>query len=185
MSAQPYSLYRPAESGNATLAPCGWEAGPGVATEVPYRLPFHVLIDQMSASGHGAMTRIVGKIPSGAPSEYEHLRTQLRELEKLGDDWNGYGSEAPNAQAIQAASTALAILHDLGSLPSRIVASADGGAALLFFLTDGYADIECFNSGETLAGLQLPDRPPEVDDVILDFDSLRDFCDRICRSGNA
>lgn len=133
------------------------------------------------------------KPANGAPSKvvFEErqllvtLQSQLAELADLRDDWNGYGAEAPNESALSAAGGVLNILNELDLLPSRIVASADGGVSLVFLIPGGYVDIECFNEGDILAGFQLPRQPPEVEEVVLDKEFLSVLGERIRQLGYA
>lgn len=133
------------------------------------------------------------KPANGAPSKvvFEErqllvtLQSQLAELANLEDDWNGYGAKAPSQRALRAAAELLVMLNDLDFLPSRIVASADGGVSLVFLIPDGYVDIECFNEGGILAGFQLPGRPPEVGEIVLDKESLSELSERIRHLGHA
>jgi hypothetical protein len=73
----------------------------------------------------------------------------LSQLSSVPDDWNGYGSPAPSAEAIGTARTILAILWTERLLPRRVLPSADGGVALVFSsANENRAVIETLNSSE-------------------------------------
>ena len=59
-------------------------------------------------------------------------------------------AERPESYAIGCASEVIGQLANDGLVPTKVVASAEGGVAICFVAGDKYADIECFNSGEML-----------------------------------
>lgn len=137
-----------------------------------------------------ASDKPANRTPSKVAFEERHLplatlQSQLAGLADLGDDWNGYGAAAPNKNALSLADRMLTVLNELDLLPSRIVASADGGVSLVFLIPGGYVDIECFNEGDILAGFQLPRQPPEVEEVVLDKEFLSVLGERIRQLGYA
>jgi len=75
----------------------------------------------------------------------------LRNLANLSDNWNGYGAEAPNLTARRSARMVLDNLERINLQPSRIISSAAGGVSLCFFRPMKYAEVECYNSGESVA----------------------------------
>ena len=80
---------------------------------------------------------------------------RLKQLESLGDGWNRYDSESPNADSCRNTQLILQILADRGLQPTRVDPSAEGGICISFFEEDRYADIECFNTGEILAAIRF------------------------------
>ncbi len=73
----------------------------------------------------------------------------LSELSSVPDDWNGYGSPAPSAEAITTARTILNTLWTERLLPRRVLPSAEGGVALVFSSTnENRAVIETLNNNE-------------------------------------
>jgi hypothetical protein len=60
------------------------------------------------------------------------------------------GTEAPSNVAIAWAHLVLQQLQTDGLLPTRVVASAEGGVGICFIDGSKYADIECLNSGAIL-----------------------------------
>jgi hypothetical protein len=90
------------------------------------------------------------------------LSQQIKDFSKLETNWDSYGSKAPNHTAISEALKVLDIAHAAGMLPTRVDASVDEGIALSFIRDTRYTDIECYNSGEILAGIH--DRAPQKRD---------------------
>lgn len=167
---------------DATNGP--WQKAPRRITVEPSLFRMSELMERMSDTGHHGQVYI--RSFSVESSALVRLQSQLAELADLEDDWNGYGAKAPNQRALTAAAEALDILNDLDiRLPSRIVASADGGVSLVFLVPGGYVDIECFNEGDILAGFQFPGRPPEVEEVVLDREFLLVLSERIRQLGHA
>ena len=102
-------------------------------------------------------------------------RAELERLTTLPANWDMDGSPAPNRVAIQSAQAILETLYgQFGWAADRIVASAEGGVALVFSRAGRYADIECFNTGEILAGMSAGAGSPEVWAIGLDkqFETL-------------
>ena len=104
----------------------------------------------------------------GTPSSYRFSKVprrspfadKLEELGRLADNWNGYGSQAPNEQARSWASYALDRLCEHQLIPLDVVPSPDGGVVIV--LQDKrrrYADIEILNAQIVLAGLDASDMP--------------------------
>ena len=76
---------------------------------------------------------------------------ELAALGRLANNWDGCGAVAPATMAVELAREVLQIAADFELAPCSIDASLDGGVCVSFVCSDHYADIECFNSGETLA----------------------------------
>ncbi len=83
--------------------------------------------------------------------------------------------------AIANARSVLKLLGQVDFLPSRIMASVDGGITICFIVGDRYSDIECVNSGEILA--VISDRSscqsPDVWDIGGDHKNLHSSIERI------
>lgn len=94
--------------------------------------------------------------------KFEALRTSLSKLEHLQANWDTYNAEAPSPGAIGRAENALSVIEEAGYIPSAVVPSGEGGVAICFSHKWGYADIEFFNSGETLAVAYRTNEDPEV-----------------------
>jgi hypothetical protein len=79
------------------------------------------------------------------------LQNRLGQLSALRANWDTYGSEPPSAKAVAAAAAIAKAFIEFGLIPDAVGPSAEGGVAICFVRNQKYADIECFNSGETLA----------------------------------
>jgi hypothetical protein len=100
--------------------------------------------DAMIASREGSeyVRRKIAQI------EFEN---RLSRLAMLPANWDTYGSEVPSAAAVAAAGVIGKAFINFGLIPDAVSPSAEGGVAICFVRNHKYADIECFNSGETLA----------------------------------
>ncbi len=84
---------------------------------------------------------------------------KLRAIERDQSLWPE-DAEAPNPNALYWAKMVLRRLADDMFLPTRVVASAEGGVAICFVKGDKYADVECLNAGMILGVLSnRRDRP--------------------------
>jgi len=78
-------------------------------------------------------------------------RQKLGSLEGFSGAFSTFEAEVPTKIVISAASNIVDKLIEVGLNPDAIVPSAEGGVAICFVKDGRYADIECLNSGETLA----------------------------------
>jgi hypothetical protein len=79
------------------------------------------------------------------------FQNQLKSFRTLKDNWNGYGSSAPNSIALINSQTVLDILHQMNFPPMAIAPSAEDGIAISFTKANKNAIIECYNDGDILA----------------------------------
>ena len=79
------------------------------------------------------------------------INDRLNRLANLPANWDGYGSDAPSRVAVHSAIAIATAFINFGLIPDAVTPSPEGGIALCFVGNNKYADIECFNSGETLA----------------------------------
>ena len=85
--------------------------------------------------------------------------SKLRAIQAEPDLWPE-GADGPNDEAIALAAQVLERLENDMVVPSRVVATAEGGVAICFVKGDAYADVECFNDGVILgATTNGRDRP--------------------------
>ncbi len=77
---------------------------------------------------------------------------QLEELRELEENWDSYGAAPPNDLALALTTKVLQHLSEAGLPAPCINASAEEGVCISFRTSDLYADIECLNSGEVVAG---------------------------------
>lgn len=77
--------------------------------------------------------------------------TEVERIHRLPDNWDSYGSAAPNKRATLAAYETLEFLWDVGLEPARVAPIADEGF-IIWISTGGLeASIECLNTGEVSA----------------------------------
>lgn len=93
------------------------------------------------------------------------FQNQLRSLRNLQDDWNGYGSKAPNSIALINSQTVLDILHQMNFPPMAIAPSAEDGIAISFAKANKNAIIECYNDGDILAITYKGAEEPELMEI--------------------
>jgi hypothetical protein len=90
------------------------------------------------------------------------LENTLSRLSGLNANWDTYGSEPPSEQSIAVAAAIAKAFIGFGLIPDAVGPSAEGGVAICFVRNKKYADIECFNSGETLAVRYSSDENPSA-----------------------
>ncbi|MHC4197049.1 MAG: hypothetical protein ACYSRP_03940 [Planctomycetota bacterium] len=76
---------------------------------------------------------------------------KLEEIKNLPNDWNGYGTAAPNALAVLNIWEVIEVLQDMDFAPAQISPSADEGITISFAQKNKYAFVECDNDGDILA----------------------------------
>lgn len=81
----------------------------------------------------------------------DSAKQRLDYLQLLRDNWDGNGAEGPSVVALENARDTIVALADIDLRPRDIDASIEGGICISFRNGSKYADIECFNTGETLA----------------------------------
>jgi hypothetical protein len=110
------------------------------------------------------------------------LRTfeaKLSSMIKLSNNWNGYGSAAPNRDAIRIAHEVIDILHAKGYEAHELSPSADGGIAISFLKGERYAFIECYNDGDVAAAVFQKQGEPETWDCGSSASQLTETIERI------
>jgi len=88
-------------------------------------------------------------VPGSLKDHFEEHFLKLKDLANNSSLWPR-GADQPLSGAMGQAHGILEILRSSSVLPTRIVASGEGGIAICFIHGDNYADIECLNSGEIL-----------------------------------
>jgi len=89
----------------------------------------------------------------------EEFLELLAPLPRLAPGWDSYAAEPPNEVSVDRARAILEVLDELGLPPTCIVPSAEGGVSVCFVADSRYADLECFNTGEILAGFSGAGEP--------------------------
>jgi hypothetical protein len=112
----------------------------------------------------------------GALSEYYKLLDRFAELEsklvragRLSRNWNSYGAEPPDVQAVEMARLTLRWLREAFLPPRQLAASAEGGIVLCFTENQRYADIEILNTGEI--SMAMYERGSEVEEPVIEIGS--------------
>lgn len=111
------------------------------------------------SSSRPSETNLFYQIAGTAPSpfvlanlnlnRFSNLYGELSAAQDLSDDWNSYGSPAPSAESIMFAHRVLDALRAAQIVPRKVLASAEGGVALVFTSTgDNRAMIEGLNDGD-------------------------------------
>jgi hypothetical protein len=113
------------------------------------------------------------------PAWISLFQIQLKSMRDLKNDWNGYGSLAPNSIAIRNSQTVLDILHVLSFSPSSIVPSAEDGIAISFCKGKKRAIIECYNDGNIAAAMYEIDSEPLVWNVGISEEDIKESVNRI------
>ena len=115
-----------------------------------------------------------GTFPMKRPKAWFSMWIQkLQNLASLSDNWDSYGAETPNDQAIYWAKAALQVLSDMEFPPKRITPSVENGVGISFISGERYGDIECFNTGEILAVTSDRQGKPHVWEVETTEQGLR------------
>ena len=113
------------------------------------------------------------------PTQGHHWDSELESLRKLPSNWDSNGAEPPNPTAISRLESVLDLLAGVDLNPTKIVPSAEGGAAVCFIQGAKYADVECFNNGTLLAVLSTGRGTPEVWEIGPSGKSVRKTLERI------
>jgi hypothetical protein len=107
------------------------------------------------------------------------FQNQLKSFRSLKNDWNGYGSLAPNNIAITNSQTVLDILHQMNFSPMAIAPSAEDGIAISFCKGKKRAIIECYNDGNIAAAMYEIDSEPIVWNVGISEEDIKESVNRI------
>lgn len=86
----------------------------------------------------------------------------LRQVSKLKDGWNGRGSAAPNAIALNKAEQVLRTIREGQIWPKKVQAMSGGGVAIRFTGHQKYSDVEIDNDGDIFFVTKAKGCPSEV-----------------------
>ena len=112
-------------------------------------------------------------------SQVNEMDSQLQALCNLPSNWNSYGAEPPNEEALCWAKVALKTMNFMGISPAKLVPSAEDGISIVFINGEKYADIECFNSGEILGVISDGQGKPQVWEIKPDSKSIKTALEKI------
>lgn len=129
----------------------------------------------------------IPRTPGSSASEYVPLRwgadyaALVAKLESLVDNVSlaPRGAPAPELKAIELARIILNRFHKISAMPDKIVATAEGGAAICFAEGDKYADIECLNGGAVLGVTTDRRGRPDVWEISQTSFGIGSACSRI------
>lgn len=87
---------------------------------------------------------------------------RLKSMRNLRNNWDGFGSAAPNAMALRVACDVLLALHEDALSPTEIGPSVEEGVTVSFVNGDRYAFIEIYNDGDIAVGYFEGDNDPKT-----------------------
>lgn len=102
----------------------------------------------------------------------------LDRISKMERDWDSYGAEPPDANAVRASKEILEELAGSLILPSTIVPSAEGGVSIYFMTGHRTVYIESYNQGSQTLVMYDQDGTAEVLEIGPDIPRT-DVADRI------
>jgi hypothetical protein len=94
--------------------------------------------------------------------QYNRLRVNAGSLKSLLRNWDSYDSSPPATETIELTLRFLAKIYQESFLPSSIVPSAEGGAALYFSREGKSAYLEYRNSGELIFAMYDQEAEPII-----------------------
>jgi hypothetical protein len=98
---------------------------------------------------------------------------RINNLSKLKDDWNSYGSAAPNKTALFWAHRVLQELLRANFAPRAIKPSSDEGVGIVFISPDKHVTIECLNSGHIFVIDSNSSGQPRIQGITPDLDHIK------------
>ena len=109
----------------------------------------------------------------------KRFNDELDSLADLEPNWDSYGSQPPNALAIELARTVLRILNNINFVPTSLAPSPDEGVSISFLKGKKLAVIEYFNTGEIVAVTSTGDGSPRVWEVGVDKQALSEALEEL------
>jgi hypothetical protein len=113
------------------------------------------------------------------PTSFDIFQQQLDRLKNLNDDWNGYGSAAPNYDAISTAQNIIDELREMDFVPENVASSSEGGVGISFLKGGKRALIECYNDGEIASITFEGEKEPTIWEISNGRLEIRNALDRI------
>jgi hypothetical protein len=111
-------------------------------------------------------------------NEFAGHYAKLAEIETNQALWPE-GAVGPTREASGWAHAALGVLQAYSLIPSRVIATVEGGVAICFVEGDKYSDIECFNTGAVLGVTSSRRGRPFVWEIKPDTGGFARAADRI------
>jgi hypothetical protein len=122
-------------------------------------------------TGIGTVRNITGWVRS--------FQLQLNNMRSIPNNWNGYGSEAPNSRAIRNMQDVIDIVYKKELTPDSLTPSADDGIGLTFVIGKKRAIIECSNQGNIVAVIYESNGEPDVWEMGSSPSEIEDSVDKI------
>lgn len=123
---------------------------------------------------------ISGSYSSTTSSWLPRVAHQLKQIARLRDGWNSYGSPRPSKLARERAKRFLELLHTKSLEPSRLAASAVGGIGFTFWRDDREVYVEFQNDGYIGRVMTSGADEPLIDPIRPERQELGKAIDRIC-----
>jgi hypothetical protein len=124
----------------------------------------------------------IPSIDDTSTGEYGEFAVHYAKLKKIANDSSLWASDdAPSQSAITWAYLVIHRFEAMGLVPSKVVASAEGGTAVCFVDGGRYADIESLNSGAILGVLSDKHSQPFVWEIEQGESGIALAADRIRR----
>lgn len=147
-----------------------------------------LLVETFNTGGRSFISKEIGDIILKASKRTRFHSQYLRsitELSFLNDNWDSYGAPKPESAAIKNANAILSPLSEAQFEPAKIMPSVEGGICFLFVSGNKYADIECDNDGDIIAGMSDRKNEPVIwqvknnrADVIQSIEKIKNFLER-------
>ncbi|MFW6172586.1 MAG: hypothetical protein ACOC5T_02470 [Elusimicrobiota bacterium] len=113
-----------------------------------------------------------------------NFQNKLKEIRALPDNYDGYGTAAPNDMAYLNAWDVLMVLDAIDFVPTKLMPSAEEGIGIFFAKGNRYGFVECYNEGGIGAAMsdrkgyrhiwEIGETTEEIKDAL---ETLRDFID--------
>jgi hypothetical protein len=140
------------------------------------RLPVEAVFQPVGGSAASALVDYACYRPTRQLQdlEVETLRRELRELRRLGPNWDSYGSPAPSERAIGIAASAIAALHYASLFPKSVRPTSDESIMLQIPVGDVCYLLEIYNDGDIVLSDDREGGEPARDVVLSDLvDEMR------------
>jgi len=141
-----------------------------------------LLVETFNTGVRSSITKEIGDIILNASKRTRFHSKYLRsitELSFLNDNWDSYGAPKPESVAIKNAHAILKPLSEVRFNPAKIMPSVEGGICFLFVSGNKYADIECDNDGDIIAGMSDRTNEPVIWSVTNNREGVMQSIERI------
>lgn len=145
-----------------------------------YDLPFLTHSSSTTETGTVESTLWLEELRASRGNSWiSRFSSALARFGHLPEDWNSYGAAPPSQDSVLAAKEILEQLWDMRAKPSRIAPSAEEGIVISFLGESARGNIECFNTGETLAAISTADGYVKVWEITSDASATAEALEEI------